>query len=181
LITFSTGAERFNTSSAERRAVMFEHFLVRRRIPPGALAVSLGFALGAALAPCALEAQALTVVSTSVSPDGREAQVATNVGLGAPAHHPSRVLVRFRNAAQTDFLPGSQPAGIFQGDPNLYLVENPPGLSVAAAVRRYRANPGVLYAEPDFVVRTLATPTDPLWSQQWDMTKISCPQAWDTQ
>ena len=90
---------------------MFEHFLVRRRIPPGALAVSLGFALGAALAPCVLEAQALTVVSTSVSPDGREAQVATNVGVGAPAHHPSRVLVRFRNAAQTDFLPGSQPAG----------------------------------------------------------------------
>src|SRR5207249_11706750 len=119
--------------------------------------------------------------STSVAPDGREAQVATNVGVGAPAHHPSRVLVRFRNAAQTDFLPGSQPAGIFQGDPNLYLVENPPGLSVAAAVRRYRANPGVLYAEPDFVVRTLATPTDPLWSQQWDMTKVSCAQAWDTQ
>ena len=78
---------------------MFEHFLVRRRIPPGALAVSLGFALGAALAPCALEAQALTVVSTSVSPDGREAQVATNVGVGAPAHHPSRVLVRFRTGA----------------------------------------------------------------------------------
>src|SRR5207249_11609238 len=39
----------------------------------------------------------------------------------------------------------------------------------------------VFYAEPDFVVHAAAIPTDPLWSQQWDMTKISCPAAWDTQ
>src|SRR5437762_11674632 len=34
---------------------------------------------------------------------------------------------------------------------------------------------------PDFVVNALATPTDPLWNQQWDMSKISCPAAWDHQ
>ena len=99
----------------------------------------------------------------------------------APAYHPSRVLVRFRHGPPADFLPGSGPANVFPGDPTLYLVENPPGLSVAEAVRRYRANPNVLYTEPDFIVQTVATPTDPLWNQQWDMTKISCPQAWDTQ
>ncbi len=128
-----------------------------------------------------LEAQALTVVTTSVSPGGREAQVATTVGDGTPAYHPSRVLVRFRHGPPADFLPGSRSANAFPGDPTLYLVENPPGLSVAEAVRRYRANPNVLYAEPDFVVQALAIPNDPLWSQQWDMTKISCPTAWDTQ
>jgi subtilisin family serine protease len=49
-------------------------------------------------------------------------------------------------------------------------------------VQRYRANPNVLYAEPDFVVRAVnTTPNDPYWNLQWDMTKISAPTAWDTQ
>jgi PKD repeat protein len=40
----------------------------------------------------------------------------------------------------------------------------------------------VAYAELDYVVSVGATnPTDPLWSQQWDMLKISTPQAWDVQ
>jgi subtilisin family serine protease len=48
-------------------------------------------------------------------------------------------------------------------------------------VRRYHANPNVLHAEPDYVQRAVAIPTDPLWNQQWDMAKISAPTAWDTQ
>jgi subtilisin family serine protease len=107
--------------------------------------------------------------------------VITPVGLAGRAYHPSRVLVRFRNGARSDFLPGSPSAGDFPGQRNLHLVQNPPGLSVAEAVRRYRANPNVLYAEPDYVVRTVNTPTDPLWRQQWDMVKIVAPTAWNTQ
>src|SRR5262249_49373153 len=35
------------------------------------------------------------------------------------------------------------------------------------------------YAEPDFEVEAVDTlPTDPLWSQQWDMAKIQAPAAW---
>jgi subtilisin family serine protease/PKD repeat protein len=105
---------------------------------------------------------------------------AVDVPQGAPSH-PSRVLVRFRNEAESRFLPGSASAGAFPGDRNLHLVENPPGLSVADALEQYRANPDVLYAEPDYVVRTNVTPTDPRWTQQWDMMKISAPTAWNTQ
>jgi subtilisin family serine protease len=59
------------------------------------------------------------------------------------------------------------------------MVENPPGLSVADAIGRYKSNPNVLYAEPDFAVSTTDIPADPMWSQQWDMQKISAPAAWD--
>ena len=52
---------------------------------------------------------------------------------------------------------------------------------MSETVRRYMANPNVLYAEPDYVVTLESTPTDPAWSQQWDMVKISAPTAWNTQ
>jgi subtilisin family serine protease len=129
----------------------------------------------AGLPPRALEAQSL--------PDAAvRTPVITTVGVAAPAaFHPSRVLVRFRNGAPNDFLPGSPSASDFPGQRNLHLVQNPPGLSVAEVVGRYHLNPNVLYAEPDFIVQTDVIPTDPLWNQQWDMTKISAPTAWITQ
>src|SRR5207247_11016235 len=103
------------------------------------------------------------------------------VCITVPAFRPSRGLVRFRNGAASDFLPGSPTVSDFPGQRNVHLVQNPPGLSVAEVVRRYQANPNVLYAEPDCFVRTDVTPNDKLWNQQWDMTKISAPTAWNTQ
>jgi subtilisin family serine protease len=126
-------------------------------------------------------AQAPFVVSTSVSLNGPGAAAVTTVGLDDPAYHPSRVLVRFRNGAPVGFLPGSGPARVFPGDSRLFLVPNPPGLSVSEVVRRYHANPNVVNVEPDYIREAVAIPTDPLWSQQWDMTKIAAPTAWDTQ
>src|SRR5438094_8149634 len=119
-----------------------------------------------------------------------EGQVSTSIvngnvtitGAGGPAFHPGHTLVRFRPGAAEDFLPGSGPKVPFPALSGLFLVNNPPGLSVAGAVRRYPANPNVLYAEPDFYVQAVTTtPTDPLWSQQYDMVKIAAPTAWDTQ
>ncbi|HEU4403208.1 MAG TPA: S8 family serine peptidase [Candidatus Polarisedimenticolia bacterium] len=49
-------------------------------------------------------------------------------------------------------------------------------------MKRYQADPDVVYAEPDYVVHTTATiPNDPLFASQYDMTKISSTLAWDTQ
>ncbi|MCU1338407.1 MAG: hypothetical protein JWO19_3988 [Bryobacterales bacterium] len=93
-------------------------------------------------------------------------------------HHPSRVIVRFRNGPS--FLPDSK-ASHDLGDAATYVVENPPGLSVADAVRHYREDSNVLYVEPDYEVSTTAYPTDPLWTQQWDMVKIAAPEAWNLQ
>ncbi len=151
-----------------------------RRIRPRFPVALLPLALVTALTVPA-QAQAPFAVSTSVSRDDRGGATVTTTGLSAPAHHPSRVLVRFRNGAPVGFLPGSGPARAFPGDSRLFLVPNPPGLSVAEVVRRYRGNPNVVNAEPDYVRQAVAVPTDPLWSQQWDMAKIAAPTAWDTQ
>src|SRR5712671_4991985 len=35
------------------------------------------------------------------------------------------------------------------------------------------------YAEPDFVVQSVATPNDSAFSQQWGMIQIGAPTAWD--
>ena len=127
----------------------------------------------------AAEAESPLMVST-IALDDQPSPFADNVDR-RPSHHPARVLVRFRDGARRDLLPGSASARSFPGDPNLFLVQNPPGFSVADAVRNYNANPDVLYAEPDYVVTTNVIPTDPHWNQQWDMTKISAPAAWNTQ
>lgn len=37
----------------------------------------------------------------------------------------------------------------------------------------------VEYIEPDSPVSIAVSPTDPMWPQQWDMTNIFMPQAWD--
>ncbi len=151
-------------------------------LPAKSRIVTTLVALCMALMPQVLGAQAPPFsVSTAVSLDQRGLPVTTTTGTGAPGFHPSRALVRFRAGAQAVFLAGSGPGRAFPGIPNLFLVENPPGISVAEVVQRYGANRSVLYAEPDFVVQAVFTPNDPLWAQQWDMVKIAAPTAWDTQ
>jgi len=95
-------------------------------------------------------------------------------------YHPSRVLVRFRGAPQ--FHPGSGQARLLSQRLNLFLVDNPQDVPVPEAIARYKRNPNVVYAEPDYQVQAIdTTPSDPMWSQQWDMTKIQAPAAWDKQ
>src|SRR5438093_1331386 len=95
-------------------------------------------------------------------------------------YHPSRVLVRFRGAPQ--FHPGSGQARLLSQQLNLFLVDNPQDVPVPDAIAGYKRNPNVVYAEPDYQVQAIdTTPLDPMWSQQWDMTKIQAPTAWDKQ
>jgi subtilisin family serine protease len=102
-------------------------------------------------------------------------------GPAAPAFAPNRLIVRFRNGA--DFLPGSGRSVALSARLNIHLVDNPAGVSVVQGIARYRANPNVVYAEPDFTVRAIDTfPNDTNFNSttQWDMYKISAPTAWDT-
>src|ERR1051326_5955188 len=122
-------------------------------------------------------AQPVSQVSTSFE----NGNVTIRGGRGGD-FHPDHTLVRFRPGAAPLLHPAYRHTVPFCGVPGLFLVNNPPGLSVAEAVKRYHADPNVLYAEPDFYVQAVTTtPTDPLWSQQYDMVKIAAPSAWDTQ
>lgn len=54
------------------------------------------------------------------------------------------------------------------------------GLSVHEAVRLYKNDPDVEYAEPNLQYEALVTPNDPNYSQLWGLTKINAPAAWDS-
>ncbi len=73
---------------------------------------------------------------------------------------------------------------------NLQLVRLPPGLNVEQAIEQYKRQPGVLYAEPNYIIRLDATPNDPSYNQLWGLNNtgqsggtvdadIDAPEAWD--
>jgi subtilisin family serine protease len=55
-----------------------------------------------------------------------------------------------------------------------------PEADTMAAIAALKAQPNVLYAEPNYILHLDATPNDPLFGQLYGMTKIGAPQAWDT-
>jgi len=148
----------------------------------------------AAVAVCLVMLVSATAVMAAGSPPGGDAivlEVRTENGVttsrlvGADEMDqvralPRRALVKFRPGRAPEVLPGSGRARTFPGDDRLIAVEPPPGWTVAQTVRRYRANPNVEFAEPDAVAQVSLTPTDPRWSEQWGMLKISAPEGWET-
>ncbi len=51
---------------------------------------------------------------------------------------------------------------------------------VRAAATQYALDPKVEFAEPNYIARAIVTPNDAEFAQQWGLTKISAPSAWDT-
>ena len=60
------------------------------------------------------------------------------------------------------------------------LFRLPKGLSVSAAVERFRTLPEVAAVQPNFVYRTQANTNDPRFSDLYGLNKIQAPLAWDT-
>ncbi|MFB3817356.1 MAG: S8 family serine peptidase [Candidatus Methylomirabilales bacterium] len=59
-------------------------------------------------------------------------------------------------------------------------LEIDPTLDVPAAVQRVLQQPGVLWAQPNYLRRvTDTTPNDPSYASQWSLPRIGAPQAWD--
>lgn len=65
-----------------------------------------------------------------------------------------------------------------------------PDVSMAEALKRYRQDPDVLYAEPNYIVRTTTTPNDARFGELWGLynngqlggtpgAHINAPAAWD--
>ncbi|MEX2118184.1 MAG: S8 family serine peptidase [Pirellulales bacterium] len=120
--------------------------------------------------------------------------VPASVAIDHDAYDPSRILVRFRPETAE-----ANGAGIVRGTeigrpmdivPGLRSVHLPQGLSVEAALAAYRANASVLYAEPNYRVRTALTPNDPQFSALYGLENtgqtggladadIDAPAAWD--
>ena len=48
-----------------------------------------------------------------------------------------------------------------------------------AEIARLVKLPGVRYAELNYIARAAVVPSDPLYSQQWNMARVNAPAAWD--
>lgn len=68
-----------------------------------------------------------------------------------------------------------------QEDVWLLTIEGEQRSDVLEAIQVLKDHPEVIYAEPDYIVHADATvPNDPGYSNQYGLTKISAPKAWDT-
>jgi subtilisin family serine protease/fibronectin type 3 domain-containing protein/methionine-rich copper-binding protein CopC len=120
---------------------------------------------------------------------------------------PSAIIVRFRPDAAglaatgqdvsgkvapngADILTGTQIARSFPVVPGLRKVRLADGVAVDAALAAYRADPRVLYAEPDYRVHLTTSPNDPQFASQWALNNvgqtggkldadIDAPEAWN--
>ena len=79
-------------------------------------------------------------------------------------YKPNEVLVRFRKGVSESAVGaahasiGAEVVKTYRGVENLQLVRLPANISVEEAIRRYRQNPDVLYAQPNYTVRALENP-----------------------
>lgn len=70
--------------------------------------------------------------------------------------------------------------------PGAEVVSVTPGKSVEAAARELEAQPGVAFAEPNYIYRPTATPNDPRFGALWGLHQstdrdIDAPEAWEEQ
>jgi len=61
-----------------------------------------------------------------------------------------------------------------------HQVRLPSDTTVAKALDQFRADPNVLYAEPNYKVHKLATPNDPYYTSQWGLPLIAAPTTWNS-
>lgn len=96
---------------------------------------------------------------------------------GEPAAVPGEVIARFeavgkqaRGAALESV--GSRGGRSLTGLPGVRTVELPAGEAVAAAVRELRAQPGVAWAEPNYVGALARLPDDPRLGELWGLRNV---------
>jgi subtilisin family serine protease len=98
-------------------------------------------------------------------------------------HQPGEILVKFKPGIQETAVQekhrqnGATPIRVHKGLRLHQLRLN--GQTVEEALARYRKDPDVEYAEPNYLVSIAATPDDFFYSQQWALAKINAPAAWD--
>ena len=135
-----------------------------------------------------------SVGSSAVSGGGIGASEAPTLPL--LAHAPDEIIVKFRDrvpevnrSAVLSRMAGTR-LRVFRIVNGLEHHRLSPDVSMAEALKRYRQDPDVLYAEPNYIVRTTATPNDARFGELWGLynngqvggtpgAHINAPAAWD--
>lgn len=108
-------------------------------------------------------------------PGTSTAQTPTTKRVPAADFVEGEVLMRFKAGTSPMAILGAHAAvgarvlQTFRLVDNLARVALPAGVTVEEAIRRYRQNPDVLYAEPNFIVRKAAAPNDPRFGELWGL------------
>jgi subtilisin family serine protease/methionine-rich copper-binding protein CopC len=104
------------------------------------------------------------------------------------SQEPTGLLVRFQPGYDASpSAPGVDALPLVDG---LYRIPVGPGMSLASVLDAYRANPDVVYAEPDYRLRITTIPNDPAFGNLWGLhntgqtggtpdADIDAPEAWD--
>ncbi|HEY3488540.1 MAG TPA: putative Ig domain-containing protein [Candidatus Deferrimicrobiaceae bacterium] len=105
-------------------------------------------------------------------------------GKPVPAYVDGELLVKFRADASDDHrrkLHARQGATLLQEFPSqrLHHVRSRKGQTVDDAIRAYEADPSVESAQPNYIYKANAIPNDTYIYQQWGMSTIHAPEAWD--
>ena len=108
----------------------------------------------------------------------------------AQGHRAGRVLAKVRDDALTNFNRqqqrdrleeehGIRARRTFSHLRGQQVLEFDPSRPVKDVVAQLRATGLYDYVEPDRLVRPLATPNDPGWSDSWNLARIAAPAGWD--
>ncbi len=210
-VTFSNQT----TTASQRRGVSLTVFTSPEiLVAPGSIAVTNPFGgrtLTTLMVSNAVSADANLTFRVSARETGRSTLALAASGVGLPpsgrdftqavpdTEYPvDRLLVRFaegvvgsQRAQLLSALGGAQIAREYRLVPGLCLVKLPVGQAMEVALKTYNQSPGVLYAEPDYLVQADATlPNDARFSELWGMhntgqtggtpdADIDAPEAWD--
>lgn len=69
--------------------------------------------------------------------------------------------------------------GVTADGQTIYRVHLGEGIDVQTAIQTLNNHPAVAFAEPDYLAHIITIPNDPLYMEQWGLSKIEAPQAWD--
>jgi hypothetical protein len=111
------------------------------------------------------------------------------------AYVPGEVLVKWKGNASIHSIRYLKSAMGLEATKTLHTIEVqrvriPPSMQIGEALAKLRGNPMVEYAEPNYILRVLATPDDPQCVQLWGLDNtgqtggtpdadIDAPEAWD--
>jgi len=113
-----------------------------------------------------------------------------------PEYVSDEIIVRFREGVDeykkdlARFRVSGTRKKVFKVIRGLEVIKLSRGVSVEEAINSYRQDPDVLYAEPNYILKTINTPNDPRFSQMWGLNNvgqsggtpdadIDAPEAWN--
>jgi serine protease len=93
-------------------------------------------------------------------------------------HVDNEIIVKFKDDSSSFLAEGTSVMAISKRG-GFKRLRVSPGRSIDDILKRYRSNPNVEYAEPNYIYHATMTPNDTYYSYQWHMPAINVESGWD--